>query len=93
MPLTPRQRELTARHLLAHPEQIPVYLKQRKWEPLAALVEFASKDAPLSLAHTDPALYRLLRQQITDFRLRGWSCLDLKKLQELANAGSGPVVP
>jgi hypothetical protein len=84
MPLTSRQRELTARHLLAHLEQIPVYLKQQKWEELAAVVEFAQKDAPQSLTHTDPALYRMLRQQITDFRLRGWSCLNLKKLQELA---------
>jgi hypothetical protein len=49
-----------------------------------ALVEFAEKDAPRSLTHTDPALYRMLRQQITEFRLRGWSCLDLKKLKELA---------
>lgn len=84
MPLTARQRELTARHLLAHPDEVPVYLKQRQWEEVAALVEFAARDAPLSLAHTDPALYRLLRQQITDFRLRGWSCLSLKALQHLA---------
>ena len=79
-----RQRELTARYLLAHPDQIPVFLKQRKWAELAALVEYAAHDAPLSLVYTDPALYRLLRQQITEFRLRGWCCLSLKKLQELA---------
>ena len=84
MPLTARQRELTARHLLAHPEQIPVYLKERRWEQLAALVQFAEQDARASLIHTDPALYRVLRQQITEFRLRGWSCLSLKKLKELA---------
>jgi hypothetical protein len=46
--------------------------------------EFAEKDAPPSLTNTDPALYRMLRQQITEFRLRGWSCLSLKKLKELA---------
>ena len=84
MPLTARQKELTARGLLARPDQIPVYLKQRRWEDLAALVEFAEKDAPRSLTQTDPALYRLLRQQITEFRLRGWSCLNLHKLRELA---------
>ena len=84
MPLTVRQQELTARHLLAHPEQIAVYLKQQKWEELAALVEFAETDALPSLTHTDPALYRMLRQQITEFRLRGWTCLNLKKLKELA---------
>ena len=84
MPLTARQRELAARHLLAHLEEIPVYLKNRQWEELAAVVEFAEKDAPSSLTHTDPALYRMLRQQITEFRLRGWSCLSLKKLRALA---------
>lgn len=88
MPLAARQRELTARHLLAHPEQIPVQLKQRRWQELAALVEFAEKDAPRSLTHTDPALYRMLRQQITEFRLRGWSYLDLKKLKKLAEESS-----
>jgi len=88
MALTFRQRELTARHLLAHPEQLSVYLKQRRWEELAALVEFAENDAPRSMTHTDPALYRMLRQQITEFRLRGWSCLNLKKLKELAGESS-----
>jgi hypothetical protein len=83
MPLSPRQKELTARHLLAHPEEIAVCLKARQWRELAALVEFAARDAAPSLAHTDPALYRLLRRQITEFHLRGWSCLDLQKLREL----------
>ena len=87
MALTARQQELTARHLLAHPEQVAIYLKQKRWTELAALVEFAQKDAPQSLTHTDPALYRTLRQQITEFRLRGWSCLNLKKLRELAEYG------
>ena len=86
MSLSARQRELVARHLLGHPEQIPVYLKRRQWEELAALVEFAAKDAPLGLTHTDPALYRLLRQQITEFRIRGWSCLSLEALRELASS-------
>jgi len=82
--LTARQRELAARHLLAHPDQIALCLKQRKWEELAAVAEFAAEDVPRSLAHTDPALYRLLRQQITDFCLRGWCCLSPRKLQHLA---------
>jgi hypothetical protein len=84
MPLSPREKELTARHLLAHPEEIPVWLKDRKWRELAALVEFAGHDASPSLAQTDPALYRLLRRQITEFHLRGWSCLNLASLRKLA---------
>ena len=90
MSLAARQRELVARHLLAHPEEIPIYLKERRWEQLAALVEFAAKDAPLGLVHTDPALYRLLRQQIAEFRIRGWSCLSFEVLQQLAShSGAG----
>jgi hypothetical protein len=86
MSLSAREKELIARHLLAHPAEIPVRLKQRKWEDLAALVEYASQDAPLSLAHTDPPLYRLLRDQITEFRLRGWTRFDLNVLRKLAAA-------
>ena len=69
---------------VARQDEIPVYLKNRQWEELSALVEFANKDAPESLAHTDPALYRTLRHQITQYRLRGWSCLSLRRLRELA---------
>ena len=84
MPLTARERELTARHLLAHQDQIPVCLKNRQWEQLSALVQFARQDAPEPLAHTDPALYRTLRHQITEYHLRGWSRLSLRRLQALA---------
>jgi hypothetical protein len=84
MPLTPRQKELVARHLLAHQAEIPAYLKTRRWEELAALVEFANNDAPQSLIPTDPALYQTLRQQVTKYRLSGWSCFNLKRLRELA---------
>ncbi len=58
-------------------------LRQRRWGELAVLAQFARDDAPSSLVHTDPALYRMLRQQITEFRLRGWSCLDVEALQRL----------
>jgi hypothetical protein len=88
--MTPRQRELAARYLLAHPDQIPVCLKERRWDELAALVEFADKDVPPDLAQTDPALYRVLRQQITDFHLRGWSCLSPAALQALVEKPGPP---
>src|SRR5438132_11940135 len=81
--MTARERELTARYLLSNLDEIALYLKERRWEELLALAEFAAKDAPESLAHTDPALYRALRRQITEFRLRGWSCLNCRRLREL----------
>jgi hypothetical protein len=89
MHLTARQSEITARYLLAHLQEIPVFLKERRWAELAALAEFASRDASPELAQTDPALYRLLRQQITELRIRGWSCLDVKALRKLANKKNG----
>jgi hypothetical protein len=84
MPLSARQKELVARHLLAHPEEIPLYLKQKRWEELAAVADYAEQDAPASLIHTDPALYQMLRQQITQYRLLGWHGLKLKELQMLS---------
>jgi hypothetical protein len=84
MHLSARECEMTARYLLGHLEEVPVYLKGRRWAELQALVEFVSRDAPPDLAQTDPALYRLLRQQITEFRIRGWSCLDGRVLRRLA---------
>ena len=77
-----REAELTARALLADQSQIDVYLRQKRWAELAALVRFARRDAPAQLAPTDPALYRQLREQITRFfcaaatrsRSRNWKC-------------------
>ena len=79
-----RQEELQARHLLAHQEQIPVLLKEKRWAEIAALAEFAAKEVPDDLAQTDPALYRLLRHQITEYRIRGWRLLNAQKLRQLA---------
>ena len=79
-----REAELTARALLADQSQIDVYLRQKRWAELAALVRFARRDAPAQLAQTDPALYRQLREQITRFFLRGGDTLSLKKLEALA---------
>jgi hypothetical protein len=79
-----REEELTARALLADQEQIDVYLRQKRWAELAALVRFVRRDAPTQLAQTDPALYRQLREQITRFFLRGGDVLSLKQLEALA---------
>ena len=79
-----REEELTARALLADQEQIDVYLRQKRWAELAALVRFVRRDVPAQLAQTDPALYRQLREQITRFFLRGGDVLSLKQLETLA---------
>ena len=79
-----REEELIARALLADQSQIDVYLRQKRWGELAALVRFARRDAPAQLAQTDPALYRQLREQITRFFLRGGDAFSLKKLETLA---------
>ena len=84
MTQTARHQELRARYFLAHQEEIPVLLKQKRWAELAAVAEYAANDAPADLAQTDPALYRQLRQQITEYRIRGWNQLNVEKLKKLA---------
>lgn len=79
-----REEELIARALLADQEQIDIYLAQKRWPELAALVRFARRDVPVQLAQTDPALYRQLREQITRFFLRGGDVFSLKRLESLA---------
>jgi hypothetical protein len=78
-----REEELNVRALLADQAQIDVYLQQKRWAELAALVRFARRDVPVELSQTDPALYRQLREQITRFFLRGGDVLSLKKLETL----------
>lgn len=79
--MTAREEELTVRALLADQEQIDVFLRQKRWAELAALVRFVRRDVPAHLAQTDPALYRQLREQITRFFLRGGDVLSLKRLR------------
>jgi hypothetical protein len=66
-----RDEELAARRILAHPEQLGVALKEKRWLDVAALVTFVQEnDNSHNLAMTDAALYRTLREQITTFYLR-----------------------
>jgi hypothetical protein len=81
--MTAREEELIARALLAEPEKVGVFLREKRWAELAALVRFARRDVPVELAQTDPALYRQLREQITRFFLRGGDVFSLKKLEAL----------
>jgi hypothetical protein len=80
-----REEELTARALLADQAQIDVYLREKRWAELLALVRFVKRDVPAQLAQTDPALYRQLREQITRFFLRGGDVFSLKKLESFAS--------
>lgn len=84
MTMNAREEELTARALLADPAQVDVYLREKRWAELAALVRFARRDVPVDLAQTDPALYRQLREQITRFFLRGGDVLSAEKLEALS---------
>ena len=79
-----RAEELMVRALLADPEQINVIYQQKRWAELAALVRYCRRDVPVELAQTDPALYRLLRGQITNFYLRGGDVFSLEKLEQMA---------
>ena len=82
--MTAREEELIARELLARQELIDVYLKEKRWAEVAALVRYARREVPPALASTDPALYRTLREQITRFFLNGGAVFSLSRLEELA---------
>ena len=84
MNMNAREEELIARALLADQAQIDVFLAQKRWRELAALVRFVRRDVPVQLAQTDPALYRELREQITRFYLRGGDVFSLERLEALA---------
>lgn len=86
--MTAREEELTAREMLEKPELLGRRLKERRWADVAALVRYARRDVPPSLALTDPALYRALREGVTFFHLRGGGALDLEKLESLAAASA-----
>src|ERR1035441_3274810 len=83
MKMNAREEELIARALLADQSQIDVYLAQKRWAELAALVRFARRDVPVQFAQTDPALHRQLREQITRFFLRGGDVFSLKRITAL----------
>ena len=82
--MTAREEELIARQLLARQELIDVYLKEKRWAEVAALVRFTRREVPPALASTDPALYKTLREQITRFFLNGGAVFSLARLEELA---------
>jgi len=60
---------------------IPRALRARQWADLAAAREIVERDVDPRLALTDPALYRSLREAITEFHLIGWTALDADALR------------
>ena len=50
--MTAREEELIARELLARQELIDVYLKEKRWAEVAALVRYARREVPPALAST-----------------------------------------
>lgn len=82
--MTARDEELIARQLLARQELIDVYLKEKRWAEVAALVRYVRREVPPALASTDPALYKALREQITRFFVKGGGVFSLARLEQLA---------
>ena len=82
--MTAREEDLIARQLLEQQDLIDVYLKEKRWAEVAAAVRQAKRDAPVDLAQTDPALFKLQRQQITRFYLNGGRVFSLPVLEQLA---------
>ena len=83
--MNPREEELVVRALLEQPARVDIAFKKRRWAELAALVRFAQRDVPVTLAQTDPALYRELREQVTRFFLLGGGAFSLAALEAKVN--------
>lgn len=58
-------------------------VKARDWELLREVARLARVDAPVSLATTDPARYRALRDAITRFHIAGWSAMTPERVDEV----------
>jgi hypothetical protein len=79
-----RKDELYARECLAKPHLFARALKEKRWSDVAAVITYVERDVSSDLAMTDPALYRMLRQQITEFHLRGSTAWNVEKIRALA---------
>jgi len=88
--LTPREKELVARHLLLHIKEIAPALRDRRWLDLAALAEYARAGIPNALSKTDPYLYRGLCAGLAEYHILGYDSLNPTRLHELAAASAQP---
>lgn len=87
MPRDGRKAQMTAVHLLTHPEEIGVYLAQKRFAAVADLADYIARDVPTELAHTDPALFRTLRKAVTELHVRGYGSLNARVLRKLVSSG------
>lgn len=73
-----------ATYLLRVPSQIPVFIKERRWEELAVFADYMRVDVPRSLAATDQALFRTLRNGVTTAHIMGFGHMNGDVLMALA---------
>ena len=84
IPVNGRKAEMNAIYLLTHPDQIGVYLAEKRFAEVADLADYVKRDVPLELAHTDPALFRTLRKAVTELHCRGYGALNGRALRRHA---------
>ena len=85
--LGPREADLVARSLILRPKNVPRYFADGRFLELAALADYLRRDVPHILAHTDPALYRSLRDGVTKLHLMGFGTLNAGALRRAARRG------
>lgn len=87
LPRSARAAELAARNLILRPKDVPRYFAEGRFEELAALADYLKHDVPRDLAATDPALYRTLREGITELTVMGFGDLNAAALRKMARSG------
>ena len=85
--LSPREADLAARALILRAEQVPRFFVDGRFLELAALADYLEHDVPRQLAHTEPALYRSLRDGVTKLHLMGFGTLNAKVLRDAVARG------
>lgn len=58
-------------------------MASRDWELLHEIAAYAQQDVDVSIARTDPARYRLLRNGVTSFHLKGLSHMTPERVREV----------
>jgi hypothetical protein len=84
-----REREMNARWLAQHPEEVVALWHARDWAALIPYADAIAEDVPIALAMTDPALFRTLRKAYTEIHCRGLA-FDPVALRRLAAGGTPP---